>query len=68
MVKKVKKGGVENCSQRSKRSKRLCAAVFILDTRVLIRVNQRPCRYLLTVVRTDLVYWRDVRLEVGEMN
>lgn len=45
-----------------------CATVFILDTRVLIRVNQRPCRYLLTVVRTDLVYWRDVRLEVGEMS
>lgn len=68
MVKKVKKGGVENCSQRSKRSKRLRATVFILDTRVLIRVTQRPCSYLPTVVRTDLVYWRDVRLEVSEMS
>lgn len=45
-----------------------CAFCFILDTRALIRVNQRPCRYLLTVVRTDLVCWRDVILEVGEMS
>ena len=39
MVKKVQKGGVENCSQRSKRSKRLRAPVFILDARVLARVT-----------------------------
>ena len=45
-----------------------CATVFTLETRVLIRVSQRPCRSLLTVVGTDLVYWRDVRLEVGEMS
>ena len=57
-------------SEKQKRQKkqRLCATGFTLDTRALIRVNQRPCRYLLTVVRTDLVCWRDVSLEVGEMS
>ena len=51
------------------RREALCAMDFILDGGVLIRVNQRSCRYLLTLasaVKTDWVYWRDVRLEVGE--
>lgn len=54
--------------QKRRKKQRLCATGFTLDTRVLIRVSQRPCRYLLTVVRTDLVRWRDVSLEVGEMS
>lgn len=54
---------------REARREALCAMDFILDSGVLIRVSQRSCRYLLTLasaVKTDWVYWRDVRLEVGE--
>lgn len=66
---KIDKGGVKACCWKSKKRGFVRHGLYTINSKVL-RVSQRSYRYLITwalVVRTDRIYWREVRLQVGEI-
>lgn len=65
---KIDKGGAKICCWRNKKRDFVCHGLYAINSQVL-RVSQRSYRYLITwasVVRTNGIYWRVMRLEVGE--